>query len=136
MPTALVLLEEVKLFQSWQKDVGAFFFYRSCIESVLSFSLTCWFGNLTVQCKNKLGKIVNICSKIIGVQQTSLSTLYKKQVLNKANSIVRNHHHPLYQEFKLLPSCRRYRVPRTRTNRSKHSFIPTAVSVLNQKRND
>ena len=111
-------------------------FYRSCIESVLSFSLTCWFGNLTVQCKNKLGKIVNICSKIIGVQQTSLSTLYKNQVLNKANSIVRNHHHPLYQEFKLLPSCRRYRVPRTRTNRSKHSFIPTAVSVLNQKRND
>ena len=37
-------------------------FYRSCIESVLTFSfLQSWFGGLNVKSKNVLNKVVNVC---------------------------------------------------------------------------
>ena len=40
-------------------------FYRSFIESLLTFSLICWFNGLTIKDKKSLYGIVNVCSKII-----------------------------------------------------------------------
>jgi len=39
--------------------------------------------------------------------------------------------HPLYSEFQFLPSGSRLRFPSVRSNRYKHSFIPTWISLLN-----
>ena len=47
--------------------------------------LLCWFGNVSQKDKNKLQRIVNISSKITGFKQSSLTALYEKQVLRKAN---------------------------------------------------
>ena len=63
-------------------------FYKSCIQSVLRFSFICWFGNVSQKDKNKLQRIVNISSKITGLKQTSVTALYEKQVLGKANKII------------------------------------------------
>ncbi len=41
-------------------------FYRSYIESLLSFSLLCWFNSLNVKNKNCLERIVNQGNKITG----------------------------------------------------------------------
>jgi len=43
-------------------------FYKSYIESVLTFSVLCWYGSLGV--KSALVKIVNTSSEILGVQQS------------------------------------------------------------------
>ena len=59
-------------------------FYRSFIQSVLTVSIICWCGNLSVSDKSKLQKLVNICSKIRGQQQPSLANVYYRQVLKKA----------------------------------------------------
>ena len=49
------------------KTVPTLFF--SCfVQSVLSFSVMCWWGNRSVSDKCKLQKLVNICSKITGQQ--------------------------------------------------------------------
>ena len=63
-------------------------FYKSCIQSVLTFSFICWFGNVSQKDKNKLQRVVNISSKITGLKQTSVTALYEKQVLRKANKII------------------------------------------------
>ena len=105
-------------------------FYRSFIESVLTFSLVCWFGNMSVKNKNRLSRFVNICSKITGTQQASLSLLYDKQLRRKAHSIMSIEDHPLRQEFEALPSGRRLKVPKFRTNRARLSFVPRAISLL------
>ncbi len=47
-------------------------FYKSYIEPVLSFSISCWFGNLSVKHKNALNRIVTLSGKIIGKEQRSL----------------------------------------------------------------
>ena len=44
-------------------------FYRSCIESVLTFSCLCWFGGLNVKSKNVLNKLVYVCGKVVGERQ-------------------------------------------------------------------
>ncbi len=106
-------------------------FYKSHIESVLTFSFICWFGGLNVRQKNALNKIVNIGGKIIGVQQSNLSVLYNSQVVKRANSILSDHSHPLHHHFQLLPSGTRFSLPSVKTNRYKHSFNPTAITLLN-----
>lgn len=106
-------------------------FYRTFIESVLSFCIVTWFGNLNLADKNRLGRLVRVASKVIGVNQAQLSDLYDRQVVRKAHAILDCAYHPLQREFELLPSGRRYRVPIQRTKRFKDSFVCTAIRRLN-----
>ena len=45
---------------------GMLQFYRATIESILSFSITVWYGNTTVQNRLQLNRIVHTAEKIIG----------------------------------------------------------------------
>ena len=47
-------------------------FYKSFIESILTFCITGFYGNLTVQNKNRLSDIVRAASKLMCTQQLSL----------------------------------------------------------------
>ena len=106
-------------------------FYRSFIESLLTFSFVCWFNGLAIKDKKSLFSIVNVCSKIIGVRQRDLRSLWEDQLVRKAKSIISHPHHPLSREFRVMPSGRRYLTPRGRTNRYSNSFIPSAIRCLN-----
>lgn len=106
-------------------------FYKSFIESVLTFSFICWFYGLNVKDKNGLNSIVKTCSKIIGVRQEDLGSLWDKRVINKAKGIIDQHDHILSGEFKLMPSGRRFEAPPRKTNRFLKSFVPAAISLLN-----
>jgi hypothetical protein len=107
--------------------------YKSLIESLLMYNISCWFGHLSVQNRAKLDRIVRLAGRIIGIQQVSVSALYRKTVLRKAKRILADPTHPLFPEFRLLPSGRRFDQPLARKNCYKRSFIPIAVSVLNGK---
>ena len=63
-------------------------FYRSCIESVLTFLFLCWFGGLNVKSRNVLNKVVNVCGKTAGERQEHLSQLYEGRVVRKAKVTV------------------------------------------------
>ena len=109
-------------------------FYKSCIQSVLTFSFICWFVNVSQKDKNKLQRVVNISSKITGLKQTSVTALYEKQILRKANKIINDSNHILYNEYVLLPSSRRFRTIISKTNRKRDSFTQMSVRLLNSKR--
>jgi len=94
-------------------------FYKSYIESVLTFSMLCCYGSLGVKAKTALVRIVNTSSKILGVQQSHPTDQYNRQV-RKARSILMVTSHPLYSEFQFLPSGFRLRFPLVRSNRYKH----------------
>ena len=84
-------------------------FYKSFIQSVLTFSFICWFGNVRQKDKNNLQRIVNIRSKVTGTKQSTLTVLYEKQVLRKAARILADSTHILHEEYVLLPSSRQFR---------------------------
>ena len=107
-------------------------FYRTFIESVLTFCVVVWFGNLNLADKNRLDRLVRVASKVIGVNQVQLSELYVWQVARKTQAILACTDHPLKGEFERLPSGRRYRAPTHRTKMFGDSFVCFAIGRLNR----
>ena len=106
-------------------------FYTSFVQSVWSFGMQCWYNSLSLQNKNKIIKIVNISSKIVGTILDHPDYVNEKKSLSHAQKIICDSTHILCNEYTLLPSGRRYKVPCFKSNRSKKSFIPYTISLLN-----
>ena len=104
--------------------------YKSLVESVLTFNIVVWYGNLGVKGKAKLARIVGMAGKIIGAKQDSLSDLYLTAVERKTARILDDTQHLLFSQFQKLRSGRRYKVPIARKNVYKKSFIPRQVLFL------
>ena len=90
--------------------------YRSLVESVLSFNIVTWYGNLRVKEKARLNRVVNLASKVIGRKQKSLPDIYHQFVIKKAKKILLDNTHPMHDSFQFLRSGRRLRVPSWRRN--------------------
>ena len=105
-------------------------FYRSTIESVLCFSISVWYGNLSQKDKHRLNRIVNISSKIIGLELPTLESIYVRRLVKRASNILKDDTHPAYKLFELLPSGRRYRSIATKTNRFRDSTFPQTMTIL------
>ena len=109
-------------------------FYRAFIESVLTFSFLGWHGSLNVKNKTVLARVVNVCSKIVGERQASLNELYERRAVWKGRKIAGDSAHVLARHYELLPSGRRYRMPRARTLRAKNSFVPRSIVLCNLRK--
>ena len=68
--------------------------------------------------KNVLNIEVNVCGKAVGERQEHLSKLYERRVVQKARVIVDDNSHVLAKYYELLPSGRRFRVPKSNTLRT------------------
>ena len=127
----LYLLRKLRSFRVGRQVLESV--YRRLVESVLSFNIVTWYGNLSVKNRAWLARVVNTASKIIGVEQKQLCDLYHLSVCRKSLSILHDIPHPLNFCFQHLPSGRRLKVPLAKKNVYKKYFTPTAVSVLNAK---
>ena len=105
-------------------------YYRCCIESLLTVSFTCWYGSLSVRSKRVLCDVINVCSKVVGVRQTSLNELYERRAVIKARQIASDDSHVLAKHYNLLPSGRRFRTMKVKS-RAQKSFIPQSIKLLN-----
>ena len=63
--------------------------------------------------KNILNKVVNVWCKVVAERQEQLSQLYEQRVVRKARVIVYDNSHVLAKHYELLPSGRRFRVPKS-----------------------
>ncbi len=108
-------------------------FYRSFVELVVIFSLICWYGSITLKQTNSISRLIRVSSCIKGSKQKGLDKLYQKQMLRWVESILSDSSHPFQAEFQMLPSGSRFKLPKLRTNRYKHSFLPAAILLLNSK---
>ena len=106
-------------------------FYHSFIESVLTFSFISWFHSISLQDRTRLLSITKVCSKIIGHPVRALSAFCDQQTLRTAHRILHDSSHTLHPVFEWLPSGRRLRCPRCRTQRRRATFVPTAVQLMN-----
>nr|XP_049595883.1 uncharacterized protein LOC125980593 [Syngnathus scovelli] len=109
-------------------------FYRSSIESLLTYCIVVWFGSSTAADREKLQRVVKAAQRIIGRPLPSLTDIYTTRCLSRAKAISADSSHPGSALFDLLPSGRRYRQMKTRTNRLRNSFFPQAIAALNSSR--
>ena len=63
-------------------------FYQAAIESVLTFSITVWFGSANIHNKNMLEGIVKTASKITGSKLPLIESIYTTRTLRKATTII------------------------------------------------
>ena len=110
-------------------------FYSAIMQSVLSFSISCWYGNCNLEVKNKLNRIIKNCGKL-GVRNiTPLLNIYQRSLMHRCQVIQQDSSHPLHPNYQLLPSGRRMRSLQCRTSRYSKSFVPSSIRYLNKKPN-
>jgi hypothetical protein len=107
--------------------------YRSIIEPLLTYCGTIYFPSLSATEKNKILKIANTASKIISLPVPNISDINQKALLRKARAVSADPTHPLHEEFELLPSQTRWRVPKGKKVKFRNSFVPAAINCLNNK---
>ena len=107
-------------------------FYRSTIESLLTYAVSVWHSSCTEADRKRLQRVAKVAQKIIGCPLPSLSTIYGSSCLSRARGILKDTTHPGYHLFNLLSSDnRRFRSIYAGTNRLRNSFFPKAVTILN-----
>ena len=106
-------------------------FYTSVVQSVITFSITCWFGNCSMESKNKLSRIIKQCSKLGVPDVASLPEIFKKCALHRCITIYKDTVHPLSCNYRMLPSGRRLQCIKCRTSRYAKSFIPSSIVLIN-----
>ncbi len=119
-----------------QKRTGSFNslckFYRAMFESAMCSSFTVWYSSATQRDKFRLQRVVRMAERIIGTDLPSLQDLHLSRVKKRAQRIVRDPLHPVFNLFRLLPSGRRYSLVKMRTTRFQNSFFfPVAIKTLN-----
>ncbi len=87
-------------------------FYKGTIESILTSSITVWYGACNASCRKSLQRIVRAAEKIVGVSLPSLQDIYSTRLTCKALSFAGYPTHPSHSFFSLLPSGRRRGVSR------------------------
>lgn len=109
-------------------------FYRCSIESVLTYCISVWYASCSAADRRDLQRIINTAQKIIGCPLSSLEVLSCSYCINGATRILKDPSHPGHHLFNRLPSGRRFRSIKSRTNRLKNSFYPRAIRELNNKK--
>ena len=110
-------------------------FFNSTISSVINYANTAFYDLLSNHLQEDLNRPRKICKKLLDDshdEPVQNSVVYKDKVIKMADKIMKDPNHPLHTEYEYLPSGRRLRVPRSRTNRFKHSFVPRSIHLLNQ----
>ena len=106
-------------------------FYSSIVQSIITFSIICWYGNCSMETKDKLTRIIRNCCKL-GINTSTLEELYVKYVKLRCKVIRKDKEHPLHNMYQLLPSGKRLRSTKCRTTRYARSFIPASIKILNK----
>ena len=104
-------------------------FYSAIIQSIISSSITVWYGSADQLLKSKLQRIVNKAAKIIDLP--SLDSIYTSRTITRATKIIKDPSHPAHSLFELLPSGKRYESISFSTSRFTNSFYLTAIQTLN-----
>ena len=98
---------------------------------MLAFCITSWYGNCTLESKNKLSKIVRNAKKLGVCNAKDLVTIYELNVLKQCKTIISDQTHPLNNNYVSLRSGKRLRSMFARTVRYKESFIPASIRLIN-----
>ena len=109
-------------------------FYKSTVESVITFGILSWYGNCPQHICNKLNKIIK-CAKRLGCDVRLLQNLYQNLLITKVEKMmdsISSKQHPLVKYFKKLPSGKRLSVIYARVQRYRNTFIPAAIRAYNE----
>lgn len=106
-------------------------FYQSLLQSILTFSLVCMYGNLSNENVKKLDRARKVAQRITHTELPTIGALYEKKILLKIHKIMQDSSHPLHELFKFNSSGICLTVSKTIRCRFRQSFVPNAIHIFN-----
>ena len=113
-------------------------FYRSVIESALLYNQLCFLNSAKQADRDRLERITTTAGKVIGHEVSSLHNIYEEMAVKKLRRILHDEAHPLHAIAAGHTSRRdpdRLLSMKSRTNRMRDSFLPTAIRLTNEAQN-
>ncbi|KAF7665153.1 hypothetical protein LDENG_00151510, partial [Lucifuga dentata] len=108
-------------------------FYRSTIESVITYCISAWYAGSSAADRKALQRVINTAQKIVGCPLPSLEEIAGSRCLRRSTAILKDPSHPAHHLFERMPSGKRYRSMKARTSRLRNSFYPWAIRTLNHR---
>ena len=105
-------------------------FYTMAIQSVLTYGVACWGGNILQKEKNKINVLIKKASKICNFDLPHLDELYTGACIKKATCILSDSQHPLNREYQRSVRSLRLLTKKTKTERYFRSFVPSSSRML------
>ena len=108
-------------------------FFNSTIPPVLNYSMLTFYKMIPQYARYELDKPRKICQRLIGKSYDLIDNLkeYNRRAKHQADKVIKDSAHPLHKEYVKLPSGRRYRVVKARTERYRLSYVPVSIRLLN-----
>ena len=105
-------------------------FYRAIIESILTRSITVWFGSATQSDITRMNNVICSAQKIIGVALPSMHSIYNERTKKSTRAMIKDQFRPANSLFQFLKSGKRFRTFYG-NKRFTNSFYPSAVRIFN-----
>ena len=109
-------------------------FYTSVVQSIITFGISCWGGNITHGDRYRIDRIIRRAEKIMKMELPSQMTLYEEYSYAKVRNILKDNTHPLFLEYETSIRSGRVISCKTRTERFKRSFVPATSRKLSQNK--
>ncbi|KAI4898399.1 hypothetical protein NFI96_002300 [Prochilodus magdalenae] len=93
-------------------------------------SINVWHGGCSAADRKALQRVVKAAQRSVGVSLPTTTDIYTSRCRKRATCIMKDPTHPAHSLFVPLPSGRRLRSVKCRTNRLRNSFIPEAVCCI------
>ena len=105
-------------------------FYTATVGSLITFAITCWYGNTSTSHKHRLNRLINKASRTTKTQLPSLEELFHGRCLTTIAKILQDNSHPLHNSYAISRRSGRLISVKTRTERYKNSFVPLSVRIF------
>ena len=112
-------------------------FYKSVVESAISFAAICWGSGIRTRDLKRINKLIKKAGSVLGVTLEPLELIIQKRMLHKLMKIMEDSSHPLHNTVKKQQSVFSERLVQVRckTERYRRSFLPAAISLKNKTLN-
>ena len=130
----LYFVRKLKYFQVENTLISLF--YRAALESLISFCICVWGGNLSRREVQKFDRVARRVSKITNIDQDSFLEIFDKCCLRKLDRIIKDIDHPFFKDIKFSKRTNRIILQKTNRERYRMSFLPYSVSLYAKNNND
>merc|ERR1712035_150234 len=75
-------------------------FYKSVVESAVSFAAICWGSGIRARDLNRINKLIKKAGSVLGVALELLEVIIQRRMLQKLMKIMEDSSHPLHNSVK------------------------------------
>ena len=104
-------------------------FYRAAVQSLFSFCIIAWGGNLARKESERFDRVARRVSRMTAICQESFVEIFEKFTSRKIESILKDNKHPLFSSISFSTRSNRIIIMKTNRERYRNSFLPCAVRL-------